>query len=124
MFTLSRRFNHLCSRSCRDHGSSRCNVVSRHRCNTRVLCCSTNFGSLHWYVKQIGSALTFIYCHLFCCLRVKCFLASNTIVSRWDGGQIQTTTRTAQGMHSKQIHTYLSFILIKNAEGHIIHKPD
>ena len=101
MFTSSRRFNHLYIRSCRDHSDSRCNVVSRHRCNgTRVLCCSTNFGSLQWYVKQIGSALTLIYCHLFSCRqqRVKCFLANNTILSKWDGGQIQTKTRTAQGI--------------------------
>ena len=26
--------------------------------------------------------------------------------------------------YALKIHTYLSFILIKNAEGHIIHKPD
>ena len=92
MFTLSRRLDHL-YRSCRDR-DSRCNVVSRHRCSTQV--CSTNFGSLQWYVKQIGSALTFLCCHVFCC-RVNCYLAEIRIVSKWDGGQIQTKKTTAEG---------------------------
>ena len=106
VFTLARRLNHLYP--CRDH-DRRCNV-SRHMCSTFF--CSTNFGSLQWYVKQIGSALTFICCHLLCC-RIKCYLAENKSVSKWDGGQIQTT-KTKQGT-SGQLAQYIVFEWISRA---------
>ena len=91
MFTSSHRFyNHLYTCHDRDVKSN----VFRHQCTTQS--CSTNFGSLQCDVKQIGSALTFICCHLFCS-PINCFLAKNSCVSKWGGGQIQTRKTTRKG---------------------------